>query len=223
MWKSIIYKEWIKTRSAVAIIVAVFLGVGIYSFITINANIRLTGIVNVWETAVQKDPLVFSYFQYLPLLAGILLAITQYIPELQFKRLKLTLHLPLNENKILLTMLLYGIAVIALLLLVSMPLLLWDLSRQFPREIVFSAHHQLIPWFFAGPAAYLLTSWVCLEPQWKQRIMNVIPALLFLSFFLFKAKSGAYQPFHPYLIVTAVIVCFFFPFYSTARFKEGVQ
>ena len=222
MWKSIIYKEWIKTRSAVIVIVVVFLGIGIYSFMKINEGIRLNGIVNVWELMVQKDPLILPYFKYLPLLAGILLAITQYIPELQSKRLKLTLHLPLNENRILLTMLLYGVAVLAILLLVTLPLLLWGLSRYLPAEVVCAGYQQLTPWFLAGPTAYLMTSWICLEPQWKQRIMNVVPALLFLSFFLLSAKSGAFRPFEPCLIV-ALIVSFFFPFYSTARFKEGVQ
>ena len=222
MWKSIVYKEWIKTRSAIAIIVVVFCGMGVYSFLKINESVRMSGMVALWETVVQKDPLLLGYFKYLPLLAGILLAITQYIPELQFKRLKLTLHLPLKEDHILLTMLLYGIAVIALLLLVSLPFLLWGLSLSFPREIVYAAFQQLVPWFLAGPAAYLLAVWVCLEPQWKQRIMNVIPGLLFLSLFFFSAKSGAYSPFDPFL-TAAFIVSFFFPFYSAIRFKEGVQ
>ena len=222
MWKSIIYKEWIKTRSIIAVIVCVFLGVGIYSFISINQNIRLVGIVGVWEDTIQKDPVIFGYFQYLPLFAGILLAIAQYIPELQSKRLKLTLHLPLNENGIMMTMLLYGIIVIALLLIVTIPVLLLGLSRSYPSEIVFSALHQLVPWFFAGLAAYTITAWVCLDPQWKQRIFNIIPGLFFLSFFLLSAKSRAFCPFMPFLIV-AIIVSFFFSFYSTARFKEGVQ
>ena len=220
MYRSLLYKEWIKTRGAVVVIAAVFAGVGIYSFMKLNEGIRLSGIVNVWETAVQKDSLFFPYFGYLPLLAGVLLAVTQYIPELQFKRLKLTLHLPLKENNILLTMLLYGVGVTTLLLLLTLPALLWGLSRQFPAEIVHAAFQQLAPWFLAGPAAYLLTAWVCLEPQWKQRIPNVIPGILFLSLFLLKGMSGAYLSFEPYLIV-AVGASFWFPFYSVMRFKEG--
>ncbi|MDR2805467.1 MAG: hypothetical protein LBB85_07475 [Dysgonamonadaceae bacterium] len=222
MYQSLLYKEWIKTRSAVLIIAAVFLGAGIYSFLKLNEGIRLSGIVMVWENTVQKDPLFFPYFEYLPLLAGILLAITQYIPELQFKRLKLTLHLPLKESNILLTMLLYGIGILVLLTLITVPLLLWGLGRQFPAEMVCAGFQQLLPWFLACPVAYLITAWVCLEPQWKQRILNVLPGILFLSLFLLRTRSGAYQPFDPYLIV-ALIASFFFPFYSTTRFKEGVQ
>jgi hypothetical protein len=222
MYKSIIYKEWIKTRSAVIVMAAVFLGIGAYSFMKINEGIRLSGIVNVWENVIQKDSTMFPYFESLPLLAGILLAVTQYVPELQFKRLKLTLHLPLNENRIMLTMLLYGVSVVLLLLLVTLPLLLAGLSRIFPAEIVCSAFQQLTPWFLAGPAAYLITAWICLEPQWKQRILNVIPGIIALSFFLMPARSGAYQPLDLYLVLL-IAMAFSFAFHSTARFKEGVQ
>jgi hypothetical protein len=188
----------------------------------ISEVIRSLGIVAYWESIIQKDAVLFPYFEYLPLLAGVLLAITQYVPELQFKRLKLTLHLPLGENKILLTMLLYGFGVVLLFVLFTLPLLLFGLSRSFPREIVYASFENLLPWFLAGLASYLIASWICLEPQWKQRILNVIPGICGLSFFFIRAKSGAYQPIDPYL-VGFVVVAFFFSFYSTARFKEGVQ
>ena len=222
MWKSIIYKEFIKTRNSIAIIIAAFTGVGIYSFMKIYENIRQAGIVAVWEEAVQRDHDMFSYFEYLPVIAGILLAITQYLPELHFKRLKLTLHLPMKEDNILLTMLLFGISVVVSLLAITLLVLLWGISRGFPPEIVHDVFMQLTPWFLAAPAAYLMTAWVYLEPRWKQRIMNIPPALLFLSLFLMKAKSGDFQYFDIFLIA-ALAVSFVFPFYSTARFKEGVQ
>jgi hypothetical protein len=156
------------------------------------------------------------------LLAGVLVAITQYVPELQFKRLKLTLHLPLDENKIVSTMLLYGFGVVLLLSFVTLSLLLLGLSNSFPAEIVGASFQQSLPWFLAGPAAYLIAAWICLEPQWKQRVLNTIPGIIALSFFFLKAKSGAYQPFDPYL-TGLVIIAFSFAFYSTTRFKEGIQ
>jgi hypothetical protein len=184
--------------------------------------IRLIGMVNYWESIIAKDISLFPYFEYLPLLSGALLAITQYVPELQYKRLKLTLHLPLNETKILLTMLCYGISIILLFILIILPVLLLGLSIYFPAEIVHAAFYRILPWFLAGLAAYLITSWVCLEPQWKQRILNGIPGISALSYFIISTKSGSYQPFIPYLL-GFVIIAFFFSFYSTIRFKEGVQ
>jgi hypothetical protein len=222
MIQSIIYKEWIKTRKTIGLLAAVFLGAGVFSFMKINEGIRAAGMVAYWETIIQKDAVLFPYFEYLPLLAGLLLAITQYVPELQFKRLKLTLHLPLSESKILLTMLIFGFGVVFLFVVLTLALLLWGLNHYFPAEIVQASFWNLSPWFLAGLASYLLASWVCFEPQWKQRILNAIPGICVLSFFFLRAKSGAYQPFDPYL-AGFVVVAFFFSFYSTARFKEGVQ
>jgi hypothetical protein len=222
MYKSLIYKEWIKTQKAILLLLFVFLGIGIYSFMKITEAIRLLGMVNYWESIIQKDITLFPYFKYLALSGGVLLAITQYVPELQYKRLKLTLHLPLNETKILSIMLYYGFSVILLFILITLPALLFGLSIYFPAEIVWAAYYNMLPWFLAGLAAYLTTSWICLEPQWKQRVMNAIPGICAVSYFFIAAKSGAYQPFLPYL-AGFIIIAFFFSFYSTIRFKEGVQ
>ena len=39
--------------------------------------------------------------------------------------------------------------------------------------------------FLAGFAGYLLVSWICLEPTWKRRVLNlIIAALIFRVYFL---------------------------------------
>ncbi|MDR2086702.1 MAG: hypothetical protein LBP72_05955 [Dysgonamonadaceae bacterium] len=222
MYQSIVYKEWIKTQKVIWLLLAVFLGLGIYSFMKIAEDVRLTGTAAYWEAIIQKDISLFPFFKYAPLLSGFLLGITQYLPELQYKRLKLTLHLPLNENRILSLMLLYGFSVAGLLQFLTLSGLLLGLSFLFTTEIVYVVFWKLLPWFIAGWAAYLLTAWVCLEPLWKRRISNMIAGICVLSFFFIQSKSGAYQPFIPYL-ATFVLIAFSFPFYSVMRFKEGIQ
>lgn len=222
MYQSIVYKEWIKTQKIIWLLLAVFLGAGIYSFMKIAEEVRLAGMVAYWEAIIQKDTTLLPYFKYLPLLSGFLLAITQYLPELQNKRLKLTLHLPLKESRILSVMLLYGFSVSALLLGFTLPALLLGLSRYFTSEIICAVFWNILPWFIAGWMAYLLTAWICLEPLWKLRIPGIIAGICTLSFFFIQAKSGAYQPFVPYLIV-CIFLAFSFSFYSVARFKEGIQ
>jgi hypothetical protein len=198
----------------------VFAGIGIYSFMKIAETGRLMGMVGYWEATIEKDLYFFGYFKYLPLLLGLLLAVTQYVPELQLKRLKLTLHLPLPEKNIIAAMLAYGAAVELLFILVTMPLLLFGLSFSFPREIVWGAFGLILPWFLAGLAAYLIASWICLEPQWNRRILNFIPGAGAISFFFIGVKAGAYQPFVVYLI-GFILLAFAFSFYSAIRFKEG--
>jgi hypothetical protein len=220
MYQSLIYKEWIKTRKTIALMALVFVAVGIYSFMKINEECRLLGMVSYWENLIQKGIIFFTDFRFLPLLLGILLAITQYVPELQSKRLKLTLHLPLSESKIIVTMLLYGLSVTLLFVAASILLLLWGLTPRFPREIVSRTFELILPWFLAGPAAYLTASWICLEPLWKQRILNFTGGACVLSFFFINAKAGACRTLDFWLIAF-VAVAFLFPFYSALRFKEG--
>jgi hypothetical protein len=204
----------------IVLMAIVFLGVGIYSFMKIAETVRLIGMINYWEGTIEKGLSFFEYFKYLPLLLGILLAVTQYVPELQFKRLKLTLHLPLPEKNIIAVMLAYGLAVELLFILITVPVLLFGLSFGFPREIVWGAFWLILPWFLAGLAAYLIASWICLEPQWKQRVLDFIPGVGVISFFFMGVKAGAYQPFVIYLI-GFILLAFTFSFYSAIRFKEG--
>ncbi len=108
MYQAIFYKEWIKTRMILLLLLLVFAGMIAYSFINTAQLFRVAGAVNTWENTIMKDIPLISEMKWLPVLAGLLLAIVQYVPEMQNKRLKLTLHLPLPETRIIYSMLVYG-------------------------------------------------------------------------------------------------------------------
>ena len=71
--------------------------------------------------------------------------ITQFIPEMTKKRFKLTLHLPLGENRIVFLMLSYGIVCLSLLFTVSYGGFLWGLSVDFRREVVCALFATIYP------------------------------------------------------------------------------
>lgn len=56
---------------------------------------------HLWEILLSRDVVFIETLTYIPLLAGLLLAIVQFVPEMQQKRLKLTLHLPYPQNRML--------------------------------------------------------------------------------------------------------------------------
>ncbi len=222
MYQSIFYKEWIKTRKLTALLVVVFAGLISYLFIDILQQLRTAGAVCLVEGVIQKDLFLLPLMKYLPALAGILFAISQFTPEMQNKRFKLTLHLPMPESAIVSAMLGYGFAVLFGLLLISFGILLIGLSIWFPAEIVCANFFSALPWFLAGLSGYLITSWVVLEPVWRQRILNAIPGLCALSLFFISTKSGGIVPFLPELILF-IVISFSFAYYSTSRFKDGAQ
>jgi hypothetical protein len=150
------------------------------------------------------------------------MGITQFIPEMTKKRFKLTLHLPLGENRIVFLMLSYGIVCLLLLFTVSYGGFLWGLSADFPREVVGAWFATILPQVLCGFASYLLTAWIILEPVWSQRIYNAVIGLLILSLFMVQGVPGSYIYMLPFLFGTLILLALY-PKISIRHFKEGMQ
>lgn len=214
------YKEWVKTHRIVWLIVLLFAGAMIYSSLTLIQMLRINGATATWGNVILKDVILIPEMEYLPLIAGSLLAFAQYFPEITDKRLKLTLHLPCKEDHILFSLMAFGNLILTGVFVISMAVLLVIIGTFFSREIVLLNLQTALPWFLGGYAAYLLLTWILLEPVWRQRVCNALIAGTLLSLFYRDASQGAYQPFIIYLLVL-VLFGVFLPLYSAARFKEG--
>lgn len=221
MYQSLFFKEWVKTRRLTLLLTIMFMAVIGYIFLNISKLIQ-TGAIPLWVVIIENDYTLVSLVKYLPSVAGLLFAIVQFSPEMQHKRLKLTLHLPLNETKIICSMLGYGMIVLSALFAITCLILLGGIAVRFSNEIVMANLLKALPWFLAGYATYLLGAWIAFEPVWLQRVLNALPATVLISFFYMEAPSGAYVPFLPYLIVF-VLAAFTFSLFSVTRFKNGIQ
>lgn len=219
---AIFYKEWIKTRWYFLLAIITTLGFSGYSMLRINRAAEMKGIAHIWEIMLQRDVVFIDLLQYIPLLVGILLAIVQFIPEMQRKCLKLTLHLPYSELKMVATMLLSGLAL--LLVCFASNFLLMEiylrgiLAPELKNHILLTA----LPWYMAGVSGYLLVSWICLEPAWKRRVLNLVITVLLLRVFFLSATPEAYVPFLPWLAVYTLLTASF-TWLSVLRFKAGKQ
>lgn len=221
MIQSLYYKEWLKSRWLLLIIFLAFAGVTLYSFINISQSLRIGGVNLVWDMIVQKGVTYFGYIKYLPLLSGVLLAIAQYAPEMSNKRLKLTLHLPLPESKIMLTMLSYGIVNLSVIFLAIYSAIYVGTRCYFTTEIACWNVTIMQPWLLGGIVSYLLTAWICIEPVWKQRVLNSIISILIVSLFYFDVTSGAYNSAMIIYLFLITVLSITFSFYSLIRFKDG--
>ena len=119
MNKALLFKEWIKTRWILLPMFAVFILAMGYIALRISSAARNVGMPHLWEVFILKNVVLLDQIKVLPLLAGIIMGITQFIPEMTKKRFKLTLHLPLGENRIVCLMLGYGMVCLLLLFAVS--------------------------------------------------------------------------------------------------------
>ena len=219
---AIFYKEWIKTRWYLLLALLVTLGFAGYSMLRINRVASMKGVEHVWEVMLARDTVFVDLLEYIPLLTGILLALVQFVPEMHRKCLKLTLHLPYPELKMTGNMLLSGL--VLLLVCFASNFLLMEvylngiLAHELKNHILLTA----LTWYLAGISGYLLVAWICLEPAWKRRILNLIIAVLLLRIFFLSPTPEAYNKFLPYLLVYTLLTASF-SWLSIVRFKAGKQ
>ncbi|MFI3240777.1 MAG: hypothetical protein R3Y22_09400 [Bacteroidales bacterium] len=220
MKKAIFYREWIKCRRVLFVLAAVYIGVLGYLFIDINQIFSNSPAVRIWNILLNNETNLVSNFKWLSLLAGVALAVSQFVPEMVSKRYKLTLHLPMKENTILFTLLGFGLMVITILSLVALIAITICMSSVLASEFVVMALMTVAPWILGGYCAYLLVSSIIIEPSWKRKIVLAIVTYFVVSLFYENQVLGAFAPaLIPFAI--AIIAMIVLPFSSTIRFKDS--
>lgn len=222
MIKAIIYKEWIKTRYFVAFIVLLGLAIHIYSFMTINHTFRMTGRIPLWDLIINRSHFLFPTLKYFPIFAGILIGITQMVPEMIDKRLKLTMHLPLKENVMTAYLVSYGVMLLTTIFVFFNLVLALFMMSNFAIEITSTTLLTSLTWYLAGIVAYLLSIFCITEPTWRRRIPNILLSLGVLNIFFMSEYPGAYGYFI-FGTILIVVVTATFIFGSIRRFKTGYQ
>ena len=222
MIKALLYKEWIKTRWFLLAIAIAGLLLHIYMYMRVGRSIRLVGAEHIWDVIITRNQFLFSELKYLPLLSGALLGLSQFIPEITNRRIKLTFHLPLPEKTITTWMVGFGFILLTGLFLVQFTGLFTGMHLLFAPEIVNNGALTVLPWYVAGLWAYLACVFVAVEPTWRMRIPNLLIStglirILFLSDF-----PAAYVPM-PVLMLAGTILFVLFLWLSVFRLKVGRQ
>lgn len=222
MIKAIFFKEWIKSRWFLLLATLFLVGMTGYCMLRADRAMSLHGVEHLWVVMVQKDAVFVDPIQFVPLLIGILLAAVQFFPEMQRKCLKLTLHLPCSQLKNTMSMLGFGVVSLLVCFALSYGVMLAYLPVYFSGELVARVILTAAPWFLAGIAAYLLFSWICLEPTWKRRVFNIAIAVLILRVFFMASSAEAYNGFLPWLAIYTLLTASL-SWISVVRFKAGKQ
>lgn len=222
MFKSLIYKEWLKTRW----FMAGFLLLGMLAvsliFVKVQHDFKFYEGQNYWNSILFQGFKYYASFKFIPLVGGVILGISQYFPETVEKRIKLSFHLPMDENKILVLMMSYGIIALTAAFLCLFALFTTLSVIFFPQEIVFGAITSILPWFLAGYAAYFLIGLIVLEPIWRYRFIYSIISGFFITFYFQDAITSAYSTISIVLAIITIALSISLIF-SGYRFRKGEQ
>jgi hypothetical protein len=218
--KSIIYKEWIKIKWAIMACLAFGIIILTIIFLKVRHDIIFVDAVNFWYSFLFKGSPYFTLLKFLPFAAGLGVAIAQYIPETVNRRIKLTFHLPVKENEILLKMHAFGAACLIAIFLFLFLIFIIGSSLFFPSDIIIPSVLTLIPWFLGGLATYFLVAFIALEPIWLYRGFSSVIGGGFITFFYMNAGIGGYEPVILRLVLLTALLGVVILF-SGYRFRKG--
>ncbi|MCK9411571.1 MAG: hypothetical protein M0Q53_04665 [Prolixibacteraceae bacterium] len=220
MWKSIVFKEWLKIRWFLIAFTLFGIVVNGYLFLKVQHGFTFQGGTSFWYNILFMRYHYFDYFRYFPLLEGLVIALAQYFPETVHKRIKLTFHLPLKENNVLLMMQAFGTSCLLFSYLLLLLVFISLGSLYFPSEMVYDAIVSVIPWFLAGFVAYFFVALIVLEPSWLYRFLYSLIAGFFVNVYLKSSLISAYGPAIPVLSLLTILmsIALLFPAY---RFRKG--
>ncbi len=222
MFTSIAYKEWLKIRWTYLAVIVISAGVLTSIFLDMSYQMRMDRAISVWSYVVLMQYPFYDTLRYIPLLVGCAVALAQFIPEVIQSRLKLSLHLPLSENRVMLWMVAYGAGMVALVFLALAVASMVGTLVFFPVEVMFSAILTSAPWFLTGLAGYFITALIVVEPRWVRRALYLLVGYLFLDALLLRVGVEAYRPsLMAFLLLAALIV----PVITLSgfRFRKGVR
>lgn len=149
------------------------------------------------------------------------IAAFQFFPEISENRLKLTLHLPLNENAILLYMTAMGSITVLIVSGLSLAVLSIITLLYFPAQVLTAVLLTTGPWLIAGLISYFCTITIFVEPIWIKRVFFIAISYLFIGELL---GPGNYNVF-TYTLIPFIIIALFFSLsvlFPGHRFRKGV-
>ena len=218
-----IYKEWLKTWTAIACLMLMLIGFTSYDFLALAKNASLQGYGFLWSYAVGKYSILVDNLIYLPVICGLALAAAQFIPETYRKCLKLTLHLPMSQLRTVSIMQGYGLVVLLVFFIIQAASLGIFLGHYLVADIVWRILFSLLTWYCAGLCAYIWAGAIILEPAWRMRIFETVLMLALLSTFYLSSQMMGYSCGILPLAAVTTLAAFPLIHYSVRRFKDGVQ
>ncbi len=222
MVQALVYKEWIKLRwFLLGLAVLSLLSCG-NLFLYMRRLFEFRPAMTVWMTMIHDHRVLYAGIKYNAVIAGVVIAAVQFIPETTKRRLRLLFHLPVPQATAIYMMVGIGLLCTAVLAMIDLACLVATIHRYFPAEVVRSATATSAAWWLAGLIAYVGTALVLLEPAWWRKIAYGATAYFFVSL-LMKGKS--YELYNAVLWRYALLLLLFLlaihlPAY---RVKRGIR
>lgn len=222
MTQALIYKEWLKTRAAMLLVILLMAAMSAYVIAVVNRMITLQGVGHLWMIMLLKDNMFVDALTYIPLACGVGVALAQTLPEITQKRFRLTLHLPYPNLSMLGIMIAVGIVELAIIFAVPVVAVGCYFASLLPSQLVWRTIGTIAPWLCAGFIGYVFTFAAALELGWRRRLLIALIGAASVAMCYLQSAPEAYVDMFLILVIF-ILVSVLLPVGSILRFKEGLN
>lgn len=219
MIKQIWTKELIKLNKLLLALFIMHIGVAVYYWMIINSSFKVSEAISVWQLVIERGVIFFSNFQTPILASAIAIGVMQFYPEVEKKRFRISCHLPMNENLMVISMPIFAVSVITCLWLFDVAAAYFAGRTFYPYEMYSEIPVIMFYWYVKALVLYALAAVLTLEPSWFQKIrLGIVLAATVKVVGRFSYNSD-----RMFILTNLVLVCIIMltVYYPALRFREG--
>ncbi|KLE08732.1 DUF4857 domain-containing protein [Aliarcobacter butzleri] len=185
MFQSIFIKEWLKIKSF--LLFSILTSIIILGYFAFKLNFEFSTVEPesmMWYRFVQLEQKPYFDLIFYYLIFGCLFALFQFLPELIQKRVKVTIHLPLNLPQIVFSHIFIGLVFIIFYYSFISLSILAICAHYYPEEIVQIIFKDTLAFSLISIISYILISALILEQNKKILFLKALILVLFLFVFI---------------------------------------
>ena len=187
---SVFYKEVIKTRFLMLMLLMFNLCYLVWNFVAMRRLFTLDHSEVVWYRVMNLGQIPYADMAFIPILTAVFFCCFQFLQEMRDARIRISLHTPCDSSTMVLLHALFGIIFLLTIFFIDGFVLLAMIAYYFPMEMTYTAFLTILPWFLAGLFVYLGGAFVLLEPQLKRKILGFFVTFsICLELLLFKGAA----------------------------------
>ncbi|MFB6342786.1 hypothetical protein ACE1ET_13745 [Saccharicrinis sp. FJH62] len=158
----------------------------------------------------------------MPAVFALILALFQFVPEINNHKYRLTMLLPATEIKLFALMTGYGYLIytgFAILLISAF----FMISNHFlPILVVKASLANIFTWILSGYLTYIWLTTVLFEPGWKYRIFLSTLGLTVITVSLWQTENYTTHQLN-FVILVYVLLSYTIPYFTLNRLRKGKQ
>ncbi|TYT74401.1 hypothetical protein [Desulfobotulus mexicanus] len=220
MIRAFIFKEWLKLRWA--FLGLSLLGLGFLVFInhSLYREFAAGPAVPIWQNLVERQVMFFAGIKYFGVLAGLVTALVQWLPDIPNRGLRLQLHLPFPQMQGMAIVVFCGALTMIFVCVQILFLLLVITQYYFPWPVVRAVGLTVIPWMLAGLPVYAMTGALLLDTSPVRKVVYGLIGWQMASLYLAGCGYAGFEGVLGLYGLMALLMLFA-PFIPAERFKRG--